>query len=225
MRAVERPIVRVLLADDQASFRTGLRDALSTVEAVAVIGEASNGSEAVRMAALLQPDAVLMDLRMPGMDGIAATRAICSERPGSCVLVLTTFDEDELVTAAIRAGALGYLLKGTPVDDIANILRLALRGYTAIGPGVRPNAPIAADDEGIDAILARSNGFSDREREVWSLIGEGLTNREVAKQLFLSEGTVKNYVSAILGSLGVRHRTQAALLWRRTRKPHDRPQP
>ena len=196
--------MKILLADDQAAFRAGLRDVLSTVAGMEVVGEAANGEEAVRLSDELQPDVVLMDVRMPIMDGIAATRAICARLPGACVLVLTTFDEDELVTAAIRAGALGYLLKGTPVDDIASILQLALRGYTAIGP-----RPVA------DEMAERVRQFTERERDIWALIGEGLTNREVAQRLFLSEGTVKNYVSTILGTLGVRHRTQAALLWRR----------
>jgi DNA-binding NarL/FixJ family response regulator len=208
-------VIRLLLVDDQPSFRQGLCELFSTVDGVTIAGEAANGREAVDAARALAPDAILMDLHMPVMDGIAATRAIRAANPDACILVLTTFDEDEYVTQAVHAGAMGYLLKGTPIDDIVEILRLALRGYTALGRGLSAvaSAPPAGDAGRNDA-LAHAGALSDREREIWRLVGDGLTNREVAQRLALSEGTVKNYVSSILGTLGVRHRTQAALLWR-----------
>ena len=208
-------MIRVLLADDQASFRDGLRELFATVAGVEIAGEAADGADAVEKALRLRPDVVLMDIRMPGMDGIAATRALRAQNPDACVLMLTTFDEDELVADAIRAGPMGYLLKGTPIEDIVSILHLALRGYTAIGRGVVPAQRRRTEtEEEVDEALRRSDRLTAREREIWELIGQGLTNREVANRLSLTEGTVRNYVSALLGTLGVRHRTQAALLWR-----------
>lgn len=199
--------MKILIADDQAEFRSGLRDLLSTAPDIDVIGEASNGEEAVVAALRLNPDITLMDIRMPVMDGIAATLAIRSRNPHARVLVLTTFDEDRLVRESMRAGACGYLLKGTPLDDMIAIFSLALRGYTAIGKGARlPEQHQHADD--------RIANLSGREREILALIGDGLTNRDIAVTLHLTEGTVKNYVTQILGTLGVRHRTEAALLWR-----------
>lgn len=199
--------MRILIVDDQFEFRSGLRDLLSTAPDIDVIGEAANGEEAVVAALRLNPDITLMDIRMPVMDGIAATLAIRSRNPQACVLVLTTFDEDRLVRESIRAGACGYLLKGTPLDDMLAIFSLAVRGYKAIGKGVRmPEQHQHADE--------RIAQLSEREREILALIGEGLTNRDIASTLFLTEGTVKNYVTQILSVLGVRHRTEAALLWR-----------
>lgn len=201
--------MRILIVDDQAEFRSGLRDLLSTAPGIEIAGEASNGEEAVIAALRLTPDIVLMDIRMPVMDGIAATLAIRSRDPQACILVLTTFDEDRLVRESIRAGAAGYLLKGTPLDDMLAIFALALRGYTAIGKGVRLPDEKRYDD---DRILQ----LSSREREILALIGQGLTNRDIAETLFLTEGTVKNYVTQILSTLGVRHRTEAALMWRQS---------
>lgn len=200
--------MKILIADDQAEFRSGLRDLLNTAADIDVIGEACNGEEAVIAALRLNPDITLMDIRMPVMDGIAATLGIRSRNPQACVLVLTTFDEDRLVRESMRAGACGYLLKGTPLEDMLAIFSLAVRGYTAIGKGVRlPEHHQHADD-----CIAQLSG---REREILTLIGDGLTNRDIAVTLHLTEGTVKNYVTQILGALGVRHRTEAALLWRR----------
>lgn len=198
--------MRIVIADDQAEFRSGLRDLLGSTAEIEVCAEAANGREAVQAALSLRPDIMLMDIRMPVMDGIAATAAICEQWPQACVLVLTTFDEDHLVRESMRAGAAGYLLKGTPLDDMVSIFSLALRGYTAIGKGIRPPAEPMGDER-----IAR---LSQREREILALIGEGLTNRDIAQALFLTEGTVKNYITQILGTLGVRHRTEAALLWR-----------
>ena len=200
--------MRILIVDDQAEFRSGLRDLLSTAPGIDVVGEASNGEEAAVAALRLNPDITLMDIRMPVMDGIDATLAIRSRNPQACVLVLTTFDEDRLVRESMRAGACGYLLKGTPLEDMVAIFALALRGYTSIGKGVRLASQHLQAEERIERL-------SERERQILALIGEGLTNRDIGATLFLTEGTVKNYVTQILGALGVRHRTEAALLWRR----------
>lgn len=202
--------MRLVLVDDQASFRDGMRALLGTVEGVEIVGEAASGEEAVGVVLGARPDLVFMDIRMPGVDGIEATRRINAQSPGTRILVLTTFDEDELVASAVAAGAIGYLLKGTPLDDILDIARLALRGYSTFGRGLGVK-PAAKHDSPNPPRLPE---LSERERRVWQLIGEGLTNREVALRLHLTEGTIKNYVSALLGVLGVRHRTQAALLWR-----------
>jgi DNA-binding NarL/FixJ family response regulator len=208
--------MRILLVDDQSSFRTGLRALLSTVPGIEVVGEAANGQDGIAAAESLHPDVILMDVRMPVMNGIAATTAIRASNPNACVLVLTTFDEDETVADAMRAGAAGYLLKGTPIDDIVQILTLALRGYTALGPGVTRSAAANSPASPDESALTRLN---EREREILELIAQGCTNRDVATRLYLTEGTVKNYVSAILGKLSLRHRTEAALLWRTTHRP------
>lgn len=200
--------MKILIADDQHEFRSGLRDLLASAPEIEVIGEAANGEEAVVAALALRPDITLMDIRMPLMDGIAATAAIRTRNPQACILVLTTFDEDGLVRESMRAGAAGYLLKGTPLDDMLAIFSLALRGYTSIGKGVQ--LPSQREGDAAQRILQ----LSDRERQILALVGQGLTNRDIAATLFLTEGTVKNYVTQILSALGVRHRTEAALLWR-----------
>jgi DNA-binding NarL/FixJ family response regulator len=211
--------MKIVLVDDQPIFRSGLRDLLSSADGVEVVGEAADGREGVEVALRLQPDIILIDVRMPVMDGIAATAAIHASRPDACVLVLTTFDEDKLVRDAMRAGAAGYLLKGMPLDEMLSVLHLALRGYKTIGP--RAGSSIAtsgATDTPINDRTAQAARLSEREEQIWSLLGEGCTNRDIAEQLFITEGTVKNYVSGILATLGVRHRTEAALLWRSLRK-------
>jgi DNA-binding NarL/FixJ family response regulator len=200
--------MKLVLVDDQADFRSGLRDLLSSVDGVVVVGEASGGREAVDVVLRARPDITLMDIRMPDVDGIAATAAIRTKWPDACVLVLTTFDEDTLVRDAMRAGAAGYLLKGMPLEEMVAVLQLALRGYTTVGPRGRSPSTVFADVPDL----------SERERQIWRLLGEGCTNRDIAEQLFITEGTVKNYVSGVLAALGVRHRTEAALLWRRTRE-------
>ncbi|HEY9179295.1 MAG TPA: response regulator transcription factor, partial [Candidatus Baltobacteraceae bacterium] len=191
--------------DDQAAFRKGLRDLLARTPDIEIAGEATNGKEAIEAALRLRPDITLMDIRMPVLDGVAATAAIREKWPDACVIVLTTFDEDHLIRSSMRAGASGYLLKGTPLEDMRAIFALVMRGYTALGKGVRP-----ARDGG-DQRLER---LTQREREILALVGEGMTNRDIAETLFLTEGTVKNYISQVLETLGVRSRTEAALLWR-----------
>ena len=208
--------MRIVLIDDHAPFRTALRALLASSPGVDVAGEAECGEEGVALVASLVPDITLMDLRMPGMGGIAATAAIRARDRQACVLVLTTFDEDDTVIAAMRAGASGYLLKGTPIDDMLAIMQLALRGYIAVGPGIDQHRSFAARSAmpPPDERIARFALLTERERSILALIAQGYTNRDVAARLYLSEGTVKNYVSSILGTLALRHRTEAALLWR-----------
>jgi DNA-binding NarL/FixJ family response regulator len=208
--------MKLVLVDDQEDFRSGLRDLLSSAGGIEVIGEASEGREAVDVVLALRPDITLMDIRMPRMDGIAATAAVRASWPDACVLVLTTFDEDTLVRDAIAAGAAGYLLKGMPLEDMLSVFDLALRGYTTVGPRAGPSNAFADLAGGDGDAAIRAAALSERERQIWSLLGEGRTNRDIAERLFITEGTVKNYVSVVLSKLGVRHRTEAALLLRRT---------
>ena len=201
--------MKILIADDQTAFRNGLRDLLGRAREIDIVGEAANGKEAVEAALSLRPDITLMDIRMPVLDGVAATAAIRRQWADACVIVLTTFDEDHLIRRSMRAGASGYLLKGTPLKDMLAIFALAIGGYTTIGKGVRPPAQDCVDE--------RIGRLTQRERDILALVGEGQTNRDIAEALFLTEGTVKNYISQILVTLGVRHRTEAALLWRKMR--------
>jgi DNA-binding NarL/FixJ family response regulator len=159
-----------------------------------------------------RPDIVLMDLRMPVVDGIAATRAIRAQAPATKILVLTTFDEDELVRKAIAAGAAGYLLKASPVDDIGAVIALAMKGYAAFAPGIigDATAPSIVTDVPPGALAA----LTPRERDVLRELGTGATNRVIAKRLGLTEGTVRNYVTRILSQLALTSRTQAALFAR-----------
>lgn len=206
--------IKILLVDDQPLFREGLRTLLSVQADFAVVGEAGDGAEALRLARLLRPAVVLMDLQMPTLDGVAATRRLRTEQPDCRVIVLTTFDDDEKVFDGLRAGAVGYLLKDAPSEKLAEAIRLAARGESFLQPSVA--AKVVAEF----ARLANKPGaqvqplvepLSTREREILSLIATGASNREIAGTLFLAEGTVKNHVTNILGKLGVRDRTQAAL--------------
>jgi len=202
--------VKALLVDDQLEFRESLRDLLASVPDVEIVGEAGNGEKAIAIALDTRPDIILMDIRMPGVDGIAATMAIRKAWPDARILVITTFDDDRLIQEAIGAGATGYVLKGTPLDDLVAILRLATKGYISIGRG---NVQRPVNDAN-DQMRERAKRLSERERQIWALLGRGHTNRDIAGRLFLTGGTVKNYITTILSTLGVRHRTEAALLWR-----------
>jgi DNA-binding NarL/FixJ family response regulator len=210
-------MIHVLLVDDQAIVRQGLKALLSLEADLHIVGEAANGREALEMAQrwLNTPDAVevvLMDIRMPVMDGVAATRELLRQYPEIKVLVLTTFEDDELVQQAVQAGAVGYLLKDTPSEEVAQAIRAVHRGYAQFGPGIlqkmMPKPPELTKPE----IPPGFHELTPRERQVLALIGKGASNREIAQELFLSEGTVKNHVTNILGRLGLRDRTQAALL-------------
>jgi DNA-binding NarL/FixJ family response regulator len=178
-----------------------------------VVGEATNGAEAVRMAQVLNPNVVLMDLQMPVLDGVAATRRLQTEKPGCRVIALTTFDDDEYVFDCLRAGAVGYLLKDAPSAELFAAIRAAARGESFLQPSVttRVIAEFArlSDQPATSATLVEP--LSDREREILRLISNGSSNREIADKLFITEGTVKNHVTNILSKLNVRDRTQAAL--------------
>lgn len=210
-------MIHVLLVDDQVIVRQGLKALLSLEADLQIVGEAANGREAVEIAQklLATPNAaevVLMDIRMPVMDGVAATRELLRQSSTLKVLMLTTFEEEELVQQAVQAGAVGYLLKDTPSEEVAQAIRAVHRGYAQFGPGILPKMVTHQPPLPNVEIPPGFHELTPREREVLALIGQGASNREVAQVLFLSEGTVKNHVTNILGRLGLRDRTQAALL-------------
>jgi DNA-binding NarL/FixJ family response regulator len=204
--------VKVLVVDDQRLVREGIASLLSIQEGMSVVGTAVDGQEAVEKALALSPDVVLMDVRMPVLDGIEATFQIRRKLPGCQVLMLTTFDDEEYVVKSLQAGATGYLLKDIPAADLAQAIRLVRAGIYQLSPSVagklvgqlgaksRPAAPPAAEHD-----------LTERELEVLRLVAAGATNREIAEALVVSEGTVKNHVSNILSRLGLRDRIQAAL--------------
>ncbi|MGZ4320406.1 MAG: response regulator [Gaiellaceae bacterium] len=202
--------VRVLIADDQALVRSGFRMIIEARDDLEVVGEAEDGGEAARLVAELEPDVVLMDVRMPEVDGIEATRRIVSSSAETRVLVLTTFDLDEYVYAAVRAGASGFLLKDVRPEDLVDAIRLVAEGNALLGPTVtRRLLEHFADGE---PGTAKAIGvLTDREQEILQLVAQGLSNAEVAEKLFLSEATVKSHVSSILRKLGVRDRVQAVI--------------
>ena len=206
--------IKILLVDDQPLFREGLRTLLSVHEGFEVVGEAGNGEEAIRLARALLPSVVLMDLQMPVLDGVAATRRLREEQPDCRVIVLTTFDDDELVFDGLRAGAVGYLLKDAPSEKLAEAIRVAARGETFLQPSVA--AKVVAEFARLTRKTERAASplvepLSERELEILGLIAKGASNREIAGTLFLAEGTVKNHVTNILGKLEARDRTQAAI--------------
>ena len=207
--------VRVLLVDDQALFREALATLLGAHGGIDVVGEAGDGAEAVRRVAELAPDVVLMDLRMPVLDGVAATRRLAVEHPDVRVIALTTFDDDADVFAALRAGALGYLLKDVSSDRLVEAVHAAARGESVLQPSVA--AKVVArfaqlpDPPGASAVQPLVDPLSDRELDVLRLLADGHSNREIAESLFLAEGTVKNRMTTVLSKLGARDRTQAAL--------------
>jgi DNA-binding NarL/FixJ family response regulator len=206
--------VRVLLADDQALFREALATLLGARPEVQVVGDAGDGFQAVLRSAELRPDVVLMDLHMPVLDGIAATRRLRAEQPDVRVLALTTFDDDEDVFEALRAGALGYLLKDVTSDRLVEAVLAAARGESVLQPSVAAKV-VARFAQLDDAPRSRPQPLvvplSDRELDVLRLLADGRSNREIAGGLFLAEGTVKNHVTNVLAKLGARDRTQAAL--------------
>lgn len=207
--------LRLLLVDDQLMFREGLRTLLELQPDFEIVGEASDGAAAVALALRHAPDVVLMDLRMPGIDGVEATRQILAGRSTCRVIVLTTFEKDAEVFAALRAGAVGYLLKASPSGRLCEAIRLAARGESFLEPSV--TAKVVAEFARITQPSIRPSvpelrePLSERERAILRLLAEGRSNKEIALLLTLAEGTVKNYLSAIFCKLGVLDRTQAAL--------------
>jgi DNA-binding NarL/FixJ family response regulator len=236
------PAIRVVIAEDQALVRRGLALLLAMEPGMEVVGQASNGVEAVDLALLLGPDVVLMDLHMPVKGGVAATREITQARPGIQVLVLTTLDDDETVFEAVRAGAHAYLLKDAAEDELLETIRALRRGESHLTPqiarkvmdqfqrlaqvskpetaadnasSVRSSESIAPSQGG--AFLTES--LNDKEEKILELITEGRSNRQIAQTLFLAEGTVKNYVSRIMEKLHANTRTELAILSRKQRRP------
>lgn len=209
--------VRVVVADDHAHFRDGLVALLATIPGVEVVGEAEDGREAVRIATSTQADVVLMDLRMPRMDGVDATRQLRVESPRTQVVVLTTFDDDGSIFEALRAGALGYLLKDASHQTLAAAITEAARGRSIINPKVaaklvRRVASPRSDEHRPPS--TRLDVLTPRERQVFRLVGRGATNKDIARHLDLAEGTVKNHVTSLFAKLKVSDRLQAALLAR-----------
>ncbi|MFD3499221.1 response regulator [Streptomyces sp. NPDC058676] len=207
--------IRVLLADDQKLLRVGFRSILDDEDDIEVVGEAANGTEAVRLARELRPDIVLMDIRMPEEDGLSATRRIVDdERLAEVrVLILTTFDVDDYVYGALRAGASGFLVKDTEPMELLHGIRVCARGDALIAPAVtrRLIAEFAGRVKQPDP-SPRLNALTEREREVMGLVGAGLTNDEIAQRLVLSPSTAKTHVSRIMTKLDVRDRTQLVIL-------------
>jgi DNA-binding NarL/FixJ family response regulator len=203
--------VRVLIADDHPLFREGMRGRLDRVADVAVVGEAASGDEAVELAHKLEPDVILMDIKMPGLNGIEATREIQQASPQIGVLVLTMFEDDDSVFAAMRAGAKGYLLKDSGGEGVVHAIRAVASGEAVFGPGVAERimgffaAPRAAAPQRAFPEL------TEREEEVLSLVAQGKANREIARQLFVSLKSVRNHVSNILLKLQVADRAQAVI--------------
>ncbi|WP_350351560.1 response regulator transcription factor [Microbacterium sp. A8/3-1] len=211
--------IRVLLVDDQELIRVGFRMVLEAEPGITVVGEAADGHAAIAQVAALAPDLVLMDIRMPGLDGIAATEAIVRQHPQTRVLVLTTFDLDEYAFGAIRAGASGFLLKDAQRHEMISAVRAVHRGDAALAPRitrmllehVTPQLG-AARAEPDPAESARLAELTDRERDVFLAIGRGLTNAEIAQSLYVGESTVKTHVGRVLAKLGARDRIHAVIL-------------
>ncbi len=211
--------VRVLLVDDEEIVRYGLKAIAHCTEAVEIVGEASNGKDAIAKSQALQPDVVLMDISMPHMDGVTATREICRLQPHVKVVILTTHDDSQHLIEAMQQGAVGYLLKNTPPEDFIESIQRAHKGYLQLGPGLsqklcqqlRPTSPVNVE---------KLNSVTPREQDVLELIAEGASNREIAQMLHITEKTVKNHVSSLLSRVGVRDRTQLAI-WANTSTVDD----
>ncbi|GAA3612167.1 response regulator [Kineosporia mesophila] len=214
-------MIKVLLVDDQQLLRMGFRMILDAEDDMTVVGEAGDGRAGVGMASALKPDIVLMDVRMPGMDGISATEAILKADPSARVLILTTFDVDEYVYAGLRAGASGFLLKDAPTDELIGAIRTVAGGESVLAPTTTTRLisrlvtllPPDRHDAG-EGRTSRdaAAGLTDREREVFLLVAAARSNREIAQELHLSEGTVKIHVGRILAKLDLRDRVQAVVL-------------
>jgi DNA-binding NarL/FixJ family response regulator len=213
-------MIRLILVDDQNLIRRGLRALLKTDPELEVVGEAENGREAISLlegfandlVEILQPDLVLMDVRMPVMDGVVGTREICQRFPQTKVLVLTTFDDREYVTQALQAGASGYLLKDTPFEELTQAIRLVCKGYTQLGPGLANKALVQPAPTTTIEVSDGWDRLTPREWEIIRSIAQGASNREIAQTLFIAEKTVKNRITNILSQLNLRDRTQLAIV-------------
>ncbi len=205
-----------MIADDQELIRQSLQIVLSACEDIEVVATAQNGREVISAVRRTSPDVVLMDIRMPEMDGIQCTKILKENDPSIRILVLTTFDDDQFVYQALKHGACGYLLKGVSMEDLAEAIRTAAKGGSMIHPTVaskvlRLFAQMAQSDLRIEVTTGGAEELGRTERRIVEQVGRGLSNREIAKALGLSEGTVRNYLSTILGKLGLRDRTQLAI--------------
>ena len=206
-------VVRVLLVDDQELIRTGLRGILRERDGFAIVGELDDGAGVVAACRELRPDVVVMDVRMPGVDGVAATAALTAEEDAPPVLVLTTFEDEEVLAGALRAGAAGFLLKGVPAQDLQRAVRAVAAGDSWLDPAVtgrvlrayRTGAAPARPGDALEVL-------TPREREVLALVGAGLSNSEIAERLVLGEGTVKTHVGHVFAKLGLRDRAAAVVL-------------
>jgi DNA-binding NarL/FixJ family response regulator len=198
--------IRILLAEDQTLMRQGLKTILDLEPGFRVVGETGDGAAAVTLALQLRPDIILMDVQMPGLNGVEATAAICKTWPEARIIILTTFDRDDYVFTGVRAGAVGYLLKDQPAPKLLDTIRAVHAGEAFIQPEIASRA--------LRATLHPTDGLveplSDRERDVLVMLAQGIANKEIANKLHIAEGTVKNHVSNILGKLQAQNRTQAA---------------
>jgi DNA-binding NarL/FixJ family response regulator len=209
-------MIKVLLVDDQMLFREGLQTLLSVHADIEVIGSVANGAEAIEQTAQLNPDVILIDIRMPVLDGVAATRQILGTYPQVRIIMLTTFDDDEAVFDGLRAGAKGYLLKDVPSEKLVEAIRTTARGESFLQPSIA--AKVLAEFNRISRQSVPTptpltppldEPLSERELQILRLVSRGSSNKEIANSLFITEGTVKNHLTNILGKLGVRDRTQA----------------
>lgn len=207
--------IRLMLVDDQSLFREALRTLLALQPDFEIAGEAENGERAIAQAQLCKPDVILMDLRMPVMGGVEATRRVRTELPSAHVVVLTTFEEDEEIFAALRAGAVGYLLKACSAEKLCDAVRAAARGTSVMEPSVAARVMAELNrlsgGESKRMVQSLAEPLSEREVAVLKLLAAGCSNKEIGSRLSIAEGTVKNHMTNVLGKLGVLDRTQAAL--------------
>jgi DNA-binding NarL/FixJ family response regulator len=204
--------IRVVLADDQPLVRAGLRMLIAETPDLDIAGEAGTGAQAVQLARDVRPDVVVMDIRMPGMDGIEATRMISADDLGSRVLILTTFDDDDYVYASLRAGASGFVVKHMPLEDILTAIRVVAAGDALLAPGVtRRLIDEFARQPGPAPEVRQIAGITERERQVLTLVGRGMSNAEIAQHLYVSVATVKTYVGRLIAKLGARDRVQLVI--------------
>ncbi len=205
-------MIRVLLVDDEELVRSGLRLILSTEPDLEVAAEAADGEQALAMVELHQPDVVMLDIRMPGLDGIEVARRLAASGSPARIVVLTTFDNDDYVYGALRAGASGFLLKDAPATQLVSAIRAAAAGDAVLAPSVTRRVVDELGRRQAPAAIQRLDVLTDRERDVLTLMAEGCSNSEIGDRLFITEGTVKTHVARILVKLGVRDRLQAVVL-------------
>jgi DNA-binding NarL/FixJ family response regulator len=201
--------IKVLIADDQRLMREGLATLLALADDIAIVAQAGDGAEAIDLAKIHQPDVILMDIQMPHVNGVEATKTIRSILPATQIIILTTFDDDEYLLAGLRAGACGYLLKDMPSEQLADAIRSAAKGQSPIGPEMARKLVNLVTHSPIAPPPPTASELSEREIEVLRLIADGSSNKEIAEKLFIAEGTAKNHVSNILSKLEARDRAQA----------------